>query len=213
MNTASDDATRGGADLPALGDDRVDAIETSLFAAIGRERRTRRTRRTRVWVVSAAAAVVVVVAAAIAPTVSTLVSGGSAGSGSGAESTVGSAPASPDSALGSDGDLRSANGAADSSGGGAESAAVAPGAATATREVITTASATVVVDDVEAAARQVANTAVAHDGYVESMSVGSSGGVHPGRPEHGDRQGDVSRPGRGMGHDPRAVRPAGLGGE
>ena len=53
------------------------------------------------------------------------------------------------------------------------------------REVITTASATVVVDDVTAAAHQVADAATAHDGYVESMSVGQSGQPIPVDPNTG----------------------------
>ncbi|WP_164861666.1 DUF4349 domain-containing protein, partial [Microbacterium sp. CPCC 204701] len=60
---------------------------------------------------------------------------------------------------------------------GAESAA--------DRDIITTASATVSVDDVEAAARAIGNSAVAHGGYVESMSVGTDGRVHPVDPMSG----------------------------
>jgi hypothetical protein len=47
------------------------------------------------------------------------------------------------------------------------------------RAIITTASATIVVDDIEAAAAMIADAATSRDGYVESMSIGSSGQVVP----------------------------------
>ncbi|MFT3799357.1 hypothetical protein [Microbacterium sp.] len=85
MNT--DDLT-----LPELGDDRVDEIETALFAEIARERaderrhaertRVRAVRRGRIWMGGAAAAAVVAVAAVIGPQVLT---------GTGASSTADSA--------------------------------------------------------------------------------------------------------------------------
>ncbi|WP_457098355.1 DUF4349 domain-containing protein [Microbacterium sp. P5_E9] len=183
MNTASDDPRDDAPQLPELADDRIEKIEGALFAEIAKERGAHRTRRTRIWIASAAAAVVIVVAAAIAPTMSTLVSGG-------ASTEAGSAPDAPVSWDGSgnpdlgmtDESVRdSASGAADSGGG----ALGALDSAAPDREVITTASATVIVDDVTAAAHQVADAATAHDGYVESMSVGQSGQPIPVDPKTG----------------------------
>ena len=72
--------------LPELTDQRVDRIETALFARIGAERRdelatarrdrTRAVRRGRVWMGATAAASLVAVAAIIAPQLG----GGTAGS-------------------------------------------------------------------------------------------------------------------------------------
>jgi len=183
MSTASDDPRDDGPQLPELADDRIDEIEGTLFATIAKERRAHRTRRTRIWIASAAAAVVIVVAAAIAPTISTLVPGvatdeaGSAPVGPTAPDSAGN----PDLGMTDESARDSASVAADSGGG-------ALGALESTsvdREVITTASATVVVDDVTAAAHQVADAATAHDGYVESMSVGQSGQPIPVDPKTG----------------------------
>lgn len=183
MNTASDDPRDDGPQLPELADDRIEKIEGTLFAAIAKERGAHRTRRTRIWIASAAAAVVIVVAAAIAPTMSTLVSGG-------ASTEAGSAPdapvawdgsGNPDLGMTEESVRDSASGAADSGGG----ALGALDSAAPDREVITTASATVIVDDVTAAAHQVADAATAHDGYVESMSVGQAGQPIPVDPKTG----------------------------
>ncbi|MFE5410600.1 DUF4349 domain-containing protein [Microbacterium sp. NPDC056569] len=178
------------ASLPELSAQRVDEIEEALFADIARERSrqsARRTRRGRLWIAGGAAAAVIAVAAVIAPSVGSLVGGAG---GASDESAV--APLTP--ADSGDGSFST-----DSSGGTRESGplTVAPDAAqgaaeeaatesaTADRDIITTASATVTADEVDAAARAIANSAVAHGGYVESMSVGSDGTVYPVSPTDG----------------------------
>ncbi|MBW9118639.1 DUF4349 domain-containing protein [Microbacterium trichothecenolyticum] len=173
------------APLPELSAERIDEIEEALFADIARERTrqaARRTRRGRLWIAGGAAAAVIAVAAVIAPSVGSLV-----GTSGGAVDESAVAPVAPaDSGAGS---------STDSSGADSRESApltVAPGAGdtaadadSADRDIITTASATVTADDVDAAVRAVANSAVAHGGYVESMSVGSDGTVYPVSPSEG----------------------------
>ena len=171
--------------LPELSPQRIDEIETALFADIAAERtrQTSRGRRRRgMWIASGAAAVVVAVAAVIAPSVGSLVNG--PGGGTADEAAV--APAAPD---GSEAFTQDDSGAAGSD---ARDAALSPlttdgGAegATAERDIITTASATVSVDEVDAATRAIGNSAVAHGGYIESLSVGSDGTVYPMAPGDG----------------------------
>ncbi|KJL43422.1 MULTISPECIES: DUF4349 domain-containing protein [Microbacterium] len=175
------------ASLPELSSERIDEIEDALFADIARERArqsARRTRRGRLWIAGGAAAAVIAVAAVIAPAVGSLVSPSGA---TGDESAV--APVAPaDSGAGTYTD--------ESSGADTRESApltVAPGTAgdtaagstAADRDIITTASATVTADEVDVAARAIANSAVAHGGYVESMSVGSDGTVYPVSPTDG----------------------------
>jgi hypothetical protein len=57
--------------------------------------------------------------------------------------------------------------------------------ATGERDIITSASATVVVDDIPATAQTIGEAAEARDGYVESMSIGQSGVVYPVDPSMG----------------------------
>ncbi|KRA23606.1 hypothetical protein ASD65_03565 [Microbacterium sp. Root61] len=177
MNT-SDPRTPDAANprLPELSDERIDVIENGVFAGIADDRvagSKRRTRRRRVWTGVGAAAGVLIVAAVIAPTVLNVVSPMSTGGVAVApfdsqvqQDSAGSAvsgaalPPTPESA-GSD-QLRSADIAAGDN-----------------REIIASASATVTVDDIPAAARQVGQAAIASGGYVESMSIGQSGMVVP----------------------------------
>lgn len=161
--------------LPPLGDARIDEIEDALFTGIARERdrerveSTRRARRRgRIWGGGLAAAGVLVVAAVIGPSLLTP-------SGAGFSSAdMASAPVSPEFML-------TRESAADA---GALSLADAdaslPNATD--REVIATASATVEVDDLAAAASAIEATATSEGGFVESMSLGRSGGsaVDPG---------------------------------
>lgn len=166
MNT---DTQRG---LPELDPRRIDQMEAALFADIVVERNARRRRRRRVWSGVGAAAAVVVVAAVIAPSIV-----GSLGTSSTNESWV-SPAVGP--AITSDGDLAAtdeAGGVAEESARDSAGTALAPDAATDGRDIITSASATIVVDDVTASARVVGNAAVAHGGYVESMSVGTTGSM------------------------------------
>jgi Domain of unknown function (DUF4349) len=167
-----------GAALPELSDDRIDAMESSLFTAISDERtdlrvqNARRARRGRVWLAGGAAAAVIVVAAAvIAPSVGGLL---------GATSTNESAVGTNDSALlpATDGgavELQTAPDAADGSAADSKVADESAISATGSRNIITTASATVLVDDPTSAAQSISQSAQARGGYVESMSIGQSG--------------------------------------
>ncbi|HKP08658.1 MAG TPA: DUF4349 domain-containing protein, partial [Microbacterium sp.] len=166
---------------------RIDDIEDALFADIARERgrqTTRRTRRGRLWIAGGAAAAVIAVAAVIAPSVGSIVSGTGGASEESAVAPVAPADSGADSP------------AADSPGADTRESApltVAPGAEGDTaagaqapdREIITTASATITAEEVDAATRAIANSAVAHGGYVESMSVGGDGTVYPVSPAEG----------------------------
>ncbi|HEY9307832.1 MAG TPA: DUF4349 domain-containing protein [Microbacterium sp.] len=173
--------------LPDLSAERIDEIEHALFADIAQDRlrrSTRRTRRGRLWIAGGAAAAIIAVAAVIAPSVGSLVGGAG---GASDESAV--APVAPaDSGGGSDGSSDSSTTtesapltiAPDAASGDKSSGAVASD-----RDIITTASATVSVDEVDTATRSIANSAVAHGGYVESMSIGSDGTVYPVAPTDG----------------------------
>ncbi|MCW3494238.1 DUF4349 domain-containing protein [Microbacterium sp. SSM24] len=175
-------------ELPELSERRIDDIEQELFADIARERaadRTRSARRGRLWLAGGAAAAVIVVAAVIAPAIIPLVSpvGGSS------ESAIepGIAPDAPVDSGAVDGADGAATSEEDLGGGKGDLS----GGSTFTepdqgeREIITTASATVVVDDVTVAARTVGNSAVAHGGYVEAMSIGTDGEAVPIDPNSG----------------------------
>ncbi|MFK4834445.1 DUF4349 domain-containing protein [Microbacterium sp. ZW T2_14] len=175
------------APLPELSAERIDEIEDALFADIAHERVRRsagRTRRGRLWIAGGAAAAVIVVAAVIAPSVGSLVGGAG-----GASDDTAIAPVAPaDSGAVSDGSSDSGTTTesapltvAPDAAGGDKSA----GAAATDRDIITTASATVSVDEVDAATRSIGNSAVAHGGYVESMSIGSNGTVYPVAPSDG----------------------------
>ncbi len=182
--------TGAPAALPELSDQRIDEIENALFADIARERtatHARSARRGRIWLAGGAAAAIVAVAAVIAPSVVPLVSGGAGGS---ADSAI--APDVPVESSESDGDAALDSGATtDDSGGSRSDLTGAPGAAVmgeesaVEREIITTASATVAVDDVTVGARTIGNSAVAHDGYVESMNIGTDGAYYPVDPQTG----------------------------
>lgn len=181
MNTTAGDTPRaaepldGAAGLPVIDDDTIERIESRVFAGIAHDRtaeRAHRARRGRWWIGGAAAAAVVVVAVAIAPMVVPLVSG-SSGS---AVDEAGSAPAvAPEAATGDSGGAP--DGARDIAQQDAASVPLADSASG--RDIITTASATVVVDDVTQAASDIAASAQAHGGYVESMSIGQTGVVYP----------------------------------
>jgi hypothetical protein len=171
MNTPTEEAAADRERLPELQDARIAEIEESLFAAIDHDRRTRRARRGRWWIGGAAAAGVIVVAAILSPTIVPLVSGGAGSS----VDEAGSAPVAPEFA----GDTGTTDGVAREDAALDSSVAGSAADTPADRDIITTASATVVVDDVSAAAREVGATAESVGGYVESMSVGQSGQVYP----------------------------------
>ncbi|NYF17204.1 hypothetical protein HDC37_002032 [Microbacterium sp. AK009] len=177
--------TTDRAPLPHLSDERIDRIEGGLFADIDAERRTGRRRRRTGWITAGAAAAVIVVAAAIAPAVGGIVSPMASD-----QSAV--APAGGDAAtLPLDQRATSAESGAADDLGSAEGGATAVDAP-ADRDIITTAAANMVVDDVPAAAGEVGAAAAAIGGYVQSQSIGQSGTPIPIEPGIGGP--DVSYP-------------------
>jgi hypothetical protein len=173
MNTQQPGAP---APLPELSAERVDEIEEALFTDIAREREAataRRARRGRLWLAGGAAAAVIAVAAIIAPSIGPLVSGsGGAADGSaiapadefgGAEGGVADSPV----------EMQAPDASTESSESSARDTSLAED--TADRDIITTASASVTVDDVEAAARTISDAAIARGGYVESMNLSADG--------------------------------------
>lgn len=157
--------------LPELSDARIDEIETVLFRAIGRERRrdvaaqerARRARRGRIWLGAGGAAAVIVIAAVLAPSMPAILGGVSGGS------DASTAEGAPDIAPADGGDL---GGAVDQSGTGTMSGEGASEESGTEREIVATASATVRVDDTDAAAASIGDLATGAGGYVEAMSVG-----------------------------------------
>ena len=162
--------------LPELSDARIDEIEGVLFRAIGRERqrddaareRARRARRGRLWLGAGGAAAVIVVAAVLAPSMPAILGGVSGGS------DASTAESAPDVAPADGGDL---GGAVDQSEPGTMSGQSASEESGTDREIIATASATVRVEDADAAATRIGDMATGAGGYVEAMSVGGEGAV------------------------------------
>ncbi|WZH36133.1 MAG: DUF4349 domain-containing protein [Microbacterium enclense] len=155
--------------LPPLDDDRIDAMETRIFARIDDSTRTdRRRRRARIGGWTAAAASVVLIAAIAGPAVlnggnSALFDQSASGGGSLTEQYSGSADGAPAAPL-----LDGAQ------------AETAPGAgATTTREIIANGSATIETDDVAAVVSRISDAATSAGGYVESSQVGGSSGAVP----------------------------------
>lgn len=179
--------------LPELTPERIDEIEDALFADIARGRSRKTTRRGQLWLAGGAAAAIIAVAAVIAPSVGSLIDGPDITSleqpavAPEAPADGGSAESGSDAAVTDSRDAGPLTLGQESSGQGdaAGGAVGAAGAAQTDRDIITTASATVRVDEVDAAVRAIGNSAVAHGGYVESMSVGSDGRVYPMTPEGG----------------------------
>ena len=164
--------------LPELTRERVDEIEQTLFSEIARDRSrqaARRTRRGRLWIAGGAAAAVVAVAAVIAPSVGALVSGTG-----GASDSSAIAPATPAEEAGGGMDSGVALDSREAGPGVAEQEVADQTApADGDRYYIPPGWPPVGGPDVEAAARTIGDSAVAHGGYVESMSVGTDGGVYP----------------------------------
>lgn len=162
--------------LPPLRDERVDAIESVVFARIADERVTRRRRRRGVWTGVGAAAAVLVVAAVIGPALSTPT--GTSGSSISGVSEAGGAVDPGFGVDTPDEGLRDVSGQAlpEMSAGGAADSSTATQAG---RDIIATGSSTIEVDDVRAAIDRVSDAAAAAGGYVESSQVGGGGGVVP----------------------------------
>ncbi len=156
-------------DLPLLTEARISEIESALFADIARERTTRRTRRTRWWLAGGAAAAVLAVAAVISPGIVGVVGGGGgvASTAESADLSSGRDSAAVEEASGTafaEADAMSVPGAVDQSAG---------------REIIATASASVVVDDTAATAASIADAAEARGGYVESLTLDGTDAAMP----------------------------------
>ncbi|MFJ4039107.1 DUF4349 domain-containing protein [Microbacterium sp. NPDC090007] len=160
--------------LAPLTDDRMDAVETAVFARIADERERRRRRRRAVWGGAAAAAAVVIVAGVVGPGLTTARDGASSTSteaGGGVTEqfdggvSSGDAPLVPLAPEGAS-DSRSSSGAADAT-------------ATAGRDVVATGSSSVEVDDVRTAIDAVSAAAVTAGGYVESSQIGGGQVVMP----------------------------------
>lgn len=173
--------------LPEIGDDRLEEIETTLFARIAVERtdaavaaaqtaaqdaeraRARAVRRGRVWMGAAAAAAFVAVAAVIAPQLA-----GGAASTSSVVTADQPASAQPPSLEGDAVTLDGRSfGGADAGG----SADVSGSSTDQSREVVATGSASVVADDLRAAIDRLTAGAESAGGYVESVSLGEGAGT------------------------------------
>lgn len=146
--------------LPPLDDDRALSLERSVFARISADRRRDRTRRTRWWAAGGAAAAVVILSVAVAPWVGSLVSPTAVSFSGGYVALDQGVALAPESMSG--GAASSESSAADAVAGGA-------------REIVSSGSAAVVVDDVAAAAAAIGRSAEERGGYVESVSIGSTG--------------------------------------
>lgn len=159
--------------LPELSEERIDEMERALLAEIDRERRTswnaqaaetdrRRHRRRLIAGWSGAAAFVLIAALAVGPVLGAFAPRASSGSMAIEPGTV--QQGAPDAGTGQD----ATGGASSGSSGGAASGAESG------RQIVATAQATVVVDDVPAAAKTIAAAAVKRGGYVESMNIGAA---------------------------------------
>jgi hypothetical protein len=146
--------------LPELDDARVETMERAVFARIARERATSRARRRRWWTAGAAAAAVVVATIAITPWVTVAVGDRTTTFSAGTvELAPVTAPALPGAAR-------------DESSGGSDSSSA--DAAAQGREIVSNASATVVVEDVRAAADAIRQEAERRGGYVESQNIANT---------------------------------------
>ncbi len=166
-------------ELPPLSDTTIERMERAVFDVVEDEpRETSATapphRARRRWITGLGIAAAFAIGAMVSPALLNL------GSSTGAGSDSLPAPAAGDSA--GDGRLSELEGADSAAGGdaltssegGAVSADTAPTAeeATADREIITTAELSVVVADVEAGAKEVAEIAAQFGGYVEASEIG-----------------------------------------
>jgi hypothetical protein len=156
--------------LPEIDDARLDVVEAGVFAGIARERTARGRRRRRIWTGVGAVAAVLVVGLAIVPAAGLL--GLHTASGSGSMAIVPIPPQGVSGTGANDAEKSVGTGAANS--GVAGSTSSGSGAASAQRDVVTTASATVRVDDVRGAATKIGATAKEHGGYVQSMNIGQT---------------------------------------
>lgn len=161
--------------LPDIDDARLDAIEGRVFAGIAGERAVHRRRR-RVWTGVGVAAAAVVVAVAVVPAAVGLLGGGS----SGTMSLVGPEAVAPQVAPGAGVADSGAKGLADgSSGTSSGTADTGAGTSSTSRDVVTTATASVRVGDVRTGIARIGDEAKKHGGYIQGMSIGQTGTVSP----------------------------------
>lgn len=159
--------------LPPLDEHRVSAIEARVFRSLAAARAARSARRRRALSIGGAAAGLLVLAVVVGPLVS--VNGLSVGSSD-------SAAIAPDSAADSGAGSAAGAGAESSEGSAPEGAGIAgtlPAAgapASSTREIASTAAATVRVPSVADAIAALSASAVELGGYVESSSTSDTGG-------------------------------------
>ncbi|MDL9980031.1 DUF4349 domain-containing protein [Microbacterium candidum] len=158
--------------LPDVDDAQIDGVERRVFSGIARERASRRHRR-RVWTVVGAVAAVLVVAIAIVPAAGLIGFGSASSSGA---FVVAPQPAKP-GALPNNGAADAISGGSGSAGSSGSSGSNSSSGSTTTsqRAVVTTATATLRVDDVRTSAARIGAAAKAQDGYVQSMNIGQTG--------------------------------------
>lgn len=158
-------------DLPDLSDAAVARIEAAVFGEIESERppariAERARSRRRGWLTAGGIAAAFVVGVLVTPPILSTVGG------SGSYTAVGGSPVLID------GTMPMSGGAADTSAERAPSAvsdsALQSADAGAGREIISTANATVEVEDVADAVAEISSLAEAHGGYAESTDVGKS---------------------------------------
>lgn len=164
--------------LPELDDERLALLEDDLFSRLADEprgdrgtptadrERARAVRRGRIWMAAAAAAAVVAVAAIIAPQLHL-------GAGDASSVSSGGSIGVQEDSSGGDALPGVVGGEAESAGGG-----VSDESADGAREVVATASASLLVEDVARAAERITASATAAGGYVEALSL-DSGDVAP----------------------------------
>lgn len=168
-------------ELPDLSDAAIARIESAVFDEIDSERPPARVAeraraRRRGWLTGAGIAAAFVVGVLVTPPILSSVGG------SGSYTAVGGAPSGVDGSAPEMSDR-----------GAAESSEIAPGAASDSalqsadagtdREIISTANATVEVDDVADAVAEITALAEAHGGFAESTDIGKSASVY----DTGDR--------------------------
>ena len=171
----NDQATRSPITLPELSDDTIARMETDIFQRIDRERgvtaaRSKR-KRSRTILLSAAAATVVVAGAAVVPSLINL-GGTSAGDSamSGAPGVADTTARTEDMAAEPPMAVESDGGAAFSNSGADTQTVPSP----TSPQVITTASISLTVADVEKSAAKVTEVALSVIGYVSSQNIGSN---------------------------------------
>lgn len=158
--------------LPEIPDATIERIEAVVFQRIGADRGRARRRRRTAWISASAAAAVIVVAAVIAPSLQAGLTPPVVGASDSAVEDGGLTPQYSAGDSGGDAGESSAGGgvAGDADLGSEEGMSSVRDAE---RDIITTASVSVTVDDVKAGADAVTRLAEESGGWVESLQFGS----------------------------------------